>query len=146
MYRQRLLYYYYIGLEGLAASAYNMRVRCPLRAAFARVQVQVVAAAWLNGSWQIYRFPNGDANLTSSHAALARSLFALGGILLLYEYMGYSGIYTCVLHTAAASSSSSSPLLFTFYDVFLFFSHLSPAFIVFFPKFRRPSHAHARIG
>lgn len=61
--------------------------------------VACIAAAWLNGSWQIYRFPNGDANLTSSHAALVRSLFALGGILLLYEYMGYSGIYVYPTHS-----------------------------------------------
>lgn len=64
--------------------------------------------------------------------------------------MGYSGgTYTRILHTAAASSSFPPPILFSFYDVIfsVFFSHLSPTIIiVFLPKFRRSSHAHAYIS
>lgn len=123
------------------------------------IAAAAAAAARLNGTWQIYRFPNGDANLTRSHAAL--SLFELGDAAAYYYYY-YTYIYhiiiwviavyipTRILHSAAASSSSSStppPAMFSFCDAILsFFSHLSPTIIVFLPKFRRSSHAHALIG
>lgn len=112
---------------------------CPLRAAFARVKVggsmrvAVVAAARLNGTWQIYRFPNGDANLTRSHAE--RSLFELGGILLLYGLQRYIGTYPTLscgffFFFFVFSSSSGSILFLRRYSLF-FFTPVTRGYCIF---------------
>lgn len=78
---------------------YYMCAVCGRRA---NTQYTQLSAALLNGTWQIYRFPNGNANLTSSHAArgpFCRSVSERGGIMYtadIYNIGIAIGTTTCI--------------------------------------------------